>query len=99
MTRVAGVREFPAFEFNTQSTWRGVSLVVTARDGTAGNGIYAVVTQDPAELRVTLSGGASGAYLTSARARAPLPSFRSRSASQRYGCGKGAQDVRAPVGD
>jgi hypothetical protein len=54
-------REFPAFEFETQSTWHGVSLVATARKRTAGNGIYAVVTQDPAELRVTLSGGGATA--------------------------------------
>jgi hypothetical protein len=50
-------REFPGYEFDTQSTRRGVSLVATAR--TTGNGVHTVITRDPAELRVALSGSGS----------------------------------------
>jgi hypothetical protein len=47
--------EFPAFEFGTQRTWNGVSLVAVRRDGADRAGTYAVVTSDPGEMRRALT--------------------------------------------
>jgi hypothetical protein len=46
--------EFPAYDFGTQRTYNGVSLVAICRDGAAHEGIYAVVTSDPGEMRDAL---------------------------------------------
>jgi hypothetical protein len=43
--------EFPAFEFGTQRTWNGVSLVAVRRDGADRAGTYAVITSDLGEMR------------------------------------------------
>jgi len=47
--------EFPAFEFGTQPTWNGVSLVAVRRDGADRAGTYAVITRDPGEMRHVLT--------------------------------------------
>jgi hypothetical protein len=46
--------EFPAYEFGTQRTWNGVSLVAVRRDGADRAGTYAVITSDPGEMRHVL---------------------------------------------
>ena len=46
--------EFPAYDFGTQRTYSGVSLVAVCRDGAAHEGTYAVVTNDPCEMRDAL---------------------------------------------
>jgi hypothetical protein len=55
--------EFPAFEFGTQQTWSGVSLVAVRRDGADRAGTYAVITSDPGEMRhvLTLESGRASA--------------------------------------
>lgn len=47
--------EFPAYEFATQQTYSGVSLVAVCRDGAAHAGTYAIVTSDPSEMRQVLT--------------------------------------------
>lgn len=47
--------EFPAYEFSTQRTWNGVSLVAICRDGADRGGTYAVITSDLIEMRHVLS--------------------------------------------
>ena len=47
--------EFPAYDFATQRTYSGVSLVAVCRDGAAHGGTYAVITSDPGEMRDVLS--------------------------------------------
>jgi hypothetical protein len=47
--------EFPAYDFGTQRTYNGVSLVAVCRDGAAHRGTYAVITSDPGEMRDVLS--------------------------------------------
>lgn len=42
--------EFPAFEFTTQRTHHGRSLVAERRAGETGS-LYVVVTSDPGEMR------------------------------------------------
>jgi hypothetical protein len=57
--------EFPAFEFGTQRTWNGVSLVAVRRDGADWAGTYVVITSDPGEMRHVLmleSGRASARW-------------------------------------
>jgi hypothetical protein len=46
--------EFPAYDFGTQRTWNGVSLVAILHGGAAEAGTYAVVTSDPDEMRDVL---------------------------------------------
>jgi hypothetical protein len=46
--------EFPAYDFGTQRTYSGVSLVAVCRDGAVRGGTYAVVTSDPCEMRDVL---------------------------------------------
>ena len=55
--------EFPAFEFGTQRTWNGVSLVAVRRDGADRAGTYVVITSDPGEMChvLTLESGRSSA--------------------------------------
>jgi hypothetical protein len=47
--------EFPAYEFGTQRTYNGVSLVAICRDGATRAGTYAVITSDPGEMRHVLT--------------------------------------------
>ena len=51
----AACRWFPAYEFGTQRTWNGVSLVAVCRDGADRAGTYAVITSDPGEMRHALT--------------------------------------------
>ena len=46
--------EFPGYEFATQRTWGGISIVARRHGGCARPGVYAVVTDDPDEMRHTL---------------------------------------------
>jgi hypothetical protein len=62
MVRVTGVSvalsglaaEFPGYEFATQQTWGGISLIARRRGDSARPGLYAVVTGDPDEMRRAL---------------------------------------------
>ena len=53
--------EFPGYEFATQPTWDGISIVAKRHGGCARPGLYAVVTDDPDEMRRALrkQGGTS----------------------------------------
>jgi hypothetical protein len=46
--------EFPGYEFATQPTWDGISVIALRRGGCARSGLYAVVTDDLDEMRRTL---------------------------------------------
>ena len=46
--------EFPGYEFATQQTWDGTAIIATRRGGCAQPGLYAVVTDDPDEMRRAL---------------------------------------------
>ena len=46
--------EFPGYEFATQQTWDGISIIATRRGGCAQPGLYAVVTGDLDEMRRAL---------------------------------------------
>jgi hypothetical protein len=46
--------EFPDYDFATQQTWDGRSIIATRREGCAQPGLYAVVTRDPDEMRRAL---------------------------------------------
>ena len=46
--------EFPGYEFATQRTWGGISIVARRHGGCARPGLYAVVTNDPDEMRRAL---------------------------------------------
>jgi hypothetical protein len=62
VVRVAGVAtelsglaaEFPDYEFGTQRTWDGISIVAVCHDGAARPGLYVVVTDDLGEMRRAL---------------------------------------------
>ena len=43
--------EFPGYEFATQQTWDGISILAKRHGGCARPGLYAVVTADPDEMR------------------------------------------------
>jgi hypothetical protein len=47
--------EFPGYEFGTQRTWNGVSLVAVCREGADRAGTYAVITSDIGEMRHVLT--------------------------------------------
>jgi hypothetical protein len=49
--------EFPVYSFATQRTWDGVSLSAQDKNGAARPGVYAVITDDPDEMRQTLREG------------------------------------------
>jgi hypothetical protein len=36
--------EFPGYEFSTQRTWEGVSLIAVRQKGSARSGLYVVIT-------------------------------------------------------
>ena len=46
--------EFPGYEFSTQRTWEGVSLIAVRQKGSARSGLYVVITPDRDEMRRTL---------------------------------------------
>jgi hypothetical protein len=46
--------EFPGYEFATQQTRGGISIIATRHGGCAQPGLYAVVTGDPDEMRRAL---------------------------------------------
>ena len=46
--------EFPGYEFATQRTWDGISIIARRHEGCARPGLYAVVTGDPDEMRRAL---------------------------------------------
>jgi hypothetical protein len=46
--------EFPGYEFATQQTWDGPAIVARRHGGSAQPGLYAVVTNDPDEMRRAL---------------------------------------------
>ncbi len=46
--------EFPGYEFSTQRTWEGVSLIAVRQRGSARSGLYVVITPDLDEMRRTL---------------------------------------------
>jgi len=46
--------EFPDYDFSTQRTWGGISVIATRRGGCAQPGLYAVVTGDLDEMRRVL---------------------------------------------
>ena len=46
--------EFPGYEFATQQTWGGVSIVARRYGGCVRPGLYAVVTDDLDEMRRAL---------------------------------------------
>ena len=46
--------EFPGYEFSTQRTWEGVSLIAVRQKGSAQSGLYVVITSDLDEMRRTL---------------------------------------------
>jgi hypothetical protein len=46
--------EFPGYEFATQPTWGGISIIARRHGGCARPGLYAVVTDDLDEMRHVL---------------------------------------------
>ena len=46
--------EFPGYEFSTQPTWEGVSLIAVRQKDSARSGLYVVITPDLDEMRRTL---------------------------------------------
>jgi hypothetical protein len=46
--------EFPGYEFSTQRTWEGVSLIAVRQEGSARPGLCVVITPDLDEMRRTL---------------------------------------------
>ena len=46
--------EFPGYEFATQQTWDGTSIIARRHEGCARPGLYAVVTDDLDEMRRAL---------------------------------------------
>lgn len=47
--------EFPGYEFATQPMWDGISIIARRHGGCARSGLYAVVTDDPDEMRARCS--------------------------------------------
>jgi hypothetical protein len=47
--------EFPGYEFATQQTWGGISIIATRQGGCARSGLYVVVTDDADEMRRALA--------------------------------------------
>lgn len=46
--------EFPGYEFSTQRTWEGVSLIAVRRDGCDRPDLCVVITPDLGEMRRAL---------------------------------------------
>jgi hypothetical protein len=75
MVRVTGVpaelsglaAEFPGYDFATQQTWDGISIIARRHGRCAGPGLYAVVTGDPDEMRRALLEHEGTSYLGDSR--------------------------------
>jgi hypothetical protein len=53
--RLSGLAaEFPGYEFATQRTWGGISIIARRHGGCLRPGLYAVVTDDADEMRRAL---------------------------------------------
>ena len=46
--------EFPGYEFSTQRTWEGVSLIAVRRDGSGRPGVCVIITPYLDEMRRAL---------------------------------------------
>ena len=46
--------EFPGYEFATQRTWDGISVIATRHEGCARPGLHTVITDDLDEMRRAL---------------------------------------------
>jgi hypothetical protein len=46
--------EFPGYDFGTQRTWEGTSIIAIRQGGPARPGLYVVITPDPDEMRRAL---------------------------------------------
>jgi hypothetical protein len=46
--------EFPGYEFSTQRTWEGVSLIAVRQDGSDRPGVCVIITPDLDEMRRAL---------------------------------------------
>ena len=46
--------EFPGYEFSTQRTWEGLSLIAVRQDGSGRPGLCVVITPDLGEMRRAL---------------------------------------------
>jgi len=46
--------EFPGYDFGTQRTWEGTSIIAIRQGGSARPGLYVVITPDPDEMRRAL---------------------------------------------
>jgi len=46
--------EFPGYEFALQRTWAGTAILARRHEGCARPGLYAVITDDPDEMRRAL---------------------------------------------
>jgi hypothetical protein len=64
--------EFPGYEFSTQRTWEGVSLIAVRQGGSDRPGLYVVITPDLDEMRRTLL---EGTRLESERGQNPEASL------------------------
>ncbi len=71
--------EFPGYEFSTQRTWEGVSLIAVRQRGSARSGLYVVITPDLDEMRRTLLEDENSAT----RCAAPCSKTRTPDASRR----------------
>jgi hypothetical protein len=49
--------EFPGYDFGTQPTWDGVSIIAIRQAGSPCAGLYAVITSDAEEMRLALLEG------------------------------------------
>ncbi len=49
--------EFPGYDFGTQRTWDGVSIIAIRQDRSERSGLYAVITADADEMRLALLEG------------------------------------------
>lgn len=49
--------EFPGYDFGTQRTWDGVSIIAIRQDGTERPGLCVVITADVDEMRLALLEG------------------------------------------
>ena len=49
--------EFPGYDFGTQRTWDGVSIIAIRQDGSERPGLCVVITADVDEMRLALLEG------------------------------------------
>ena len=46
--------EFPGYQFATQQTWDGISIIARRHEGCTRAGLYVVITDDADEMRRAL---------------------------------------------